>query len=162
MATMIVFIPLVFLSGVTGAFSKTLAVTMAAALTISWAMVAFVVPLLCRSLINFQTWHDPGADKSGWYITTHGKLLNGIFRHRWLLLIIFLPIVVVGYFAYQNVPTGFMPKADESGFIIDYQTLPGTSLAETDREIKQSRPSEGHPGSVDLSRRTGLGLGGPT
>src|SRR5580692_8424971 len=161
MATMIVFIPLVFLSGVTGAFSKTLAVTMAAALTISWAMVAFVVPLLCRSLINFQTWHDAGADKSGWFVNTHSKLLNGIFRHRWVLAIIFLPIVVVGYFAYQNVPTGFMPKADESGFIIDYQTLPGTSLAETDREVKQVEAIlKATPEVLTFSRRTGLGLGG--
>jgi CzcA family heavy metal efflux pump len=161
LATMIVFIPLVFLSGVTGAFSKTLAVTMAAALTISWAMVAFVVPLLCRSLINFQTWHDPGADKTGWFVKAHSKLLNGIFRQRWLLIVIFVPIMVIGYFAYLNVPTGFMPKADESGFIIDYKTLPGTSLAETDREIKQVEAIlRNTPEVLTFSRRTGLGLGG--
>src|ERR1700686_2493085 len=136
-ATMIVFLPLGFLSGVTGAFSKTLSITVAAALAISWLMVAFVVPVLSRSIINFRTWHDPAADRVGWYVQTHGKLLNGLFRHRWVLAILFLPIVVVGYFAYQNVPTGFMPKADESGFIINYNTLPGTSLVETDREIKQ-------------------------
>jgi multidrug efflux pump subunit AcrB len=161
MATMIVFIPLAFLSGVTGAFSKTLAVTMAAALTISWAMVAFVVPLLARSLINFQTWHDPAADKTGWFVRAHGRLLNGLFRQRWLLFVIFGPIVVVGYIAYQNVPTGFMPKADESGFIIDYKTLPGTSLAESDREIKQvEQILHDTPEVVTFSRRTGMGLGG--
>jgi CzcA family heavy metal efflux pump len=161
LATMIVFIPLAFLSGVTGAFSKTLAITMAAALTISWAMVAFVVPLLSRSLINFQTWHDPAADKVGWYVSTHGKLLSGLFRQRWLLIVIFVPIMIVGYIAYQNVPTGFMPKADESGFIIDYKTLPGTSLAETDREIKQvEQILRDTPEVQTFSRRTGLGLGG--
>jgi CzcA family heavy metal efflux pump len=161
LATMIVFIPLAFLTGVTGAFSKTLAITMAAALTISWAMVAFVVPLLARSLINFRTWHDPAADKAGWYVTTHGKLLNGLFRQRWLLIVIFAPLLVIGYLAYQNVPTGFMPKADESGFIIDYKTLPGTSLAETDREIKQVEEIlRKTPEVKTFSRRTGLGLGG--
>jgi multidrug efflux pump subunit AcrB len=158
---MIVFIPLAFLSGVTGAFSKTLAITMAAALTISWAMAAFVVPLLARSLINFQTWHDPAADRVGWYVTVHGKVLNGLFRHRWLLLVIFAPIVVIGYLSYQNVPTGFMPKADESGFIIDYKTLPGTSLVESDREIKQvEQILKNTPEVVTFSRRTGMGLGG--
>jgi multidrug efflux pump subunit AcrB len=134
---------------------------MAAALTISWAMAAFVVPLLARSLINFQTWHDPAADKVGWYVTAHGKVLNGLFRHRWLLLVIFAPIVVIGYLAYQNVPTGFMPKADESGFIIDYRTLPGTSLVESDREIKQvEQILKNAPEVVTFSRRTGMGLGG--
>ena len=161
LATMIVFIPLAFLSGVTGAFSKTLAITMAAALTISWAMVAFVVPLLSRSVINFQTWHDPAADRDGWYVRTHGRLLNGLFRHRWLLAVIFAPIVVLGYIAYNNVPTGFLPKADESGFIIDYMTLPGTSLAESDREIKQvEQILRDTPEVVTFSRRTGMGLGG--
>jgi multidrug efflux pump subunit AcrB len=117
--------------------------------------------LLCRSLINFQTWHDPGADKTGWFVKAHSKLLNGIFRQRWLLIVIFVPIMVIGYFAYLNVPTGFMPKADESGFIIDYKTLPGTSLAETDREIKQVEAIlRNTPEVLTFSRRTGLGLGG--
>jgi CzcA family heavy metal efflux pump len=161
LATMIVFVPLAFLTGITGAFSKTLAITMAAALLISMLMVAFVVPVLSRSVINFKTWHDPAADKSGWYVNTHGRLLNGLFRQRWLLLVIFGPIMVLGYIAYQNVPTGFMPKADESGFIIDYKTLPGTSLAETDREIRQVEDIlKATPEVLTFSRRTGLGLGG--
>ena len=33
-----------------------------------------------------------------------------------------------------------MPKADEGGFIIDYMTLPGTSLAESDRLMRQVEP----------------------
>jgi CzcA family heavy metal efflux pump len=161
LATMIVFVPLAFLSGVTGAFSKTLAITMAAALFISMLMVAFVVPLLARAVINFQTWHDPAADKAGWYVNTHGKLLNMLFRRRWLMVVIFAPILVLGYLAYQNVPTGFMPKADESGFIIDYMTLPGTSLAESDREVKQiEQILRDTPEVQTFSRRTGLGLGG--
>jgi CzcA family heavy metal efflux pump len=161
LATMIVFVPLAFLSGVTGAFSKTLAITMAAALLISMLMSAFVVPVLSRAIINFRTWHDPGADKTGWFVSIHAKLLNGIFRRRWLLIVIFAPVIVLGYFAYQNVPTGFMPKADESGFIIDYKTLPGTSLAETDREVKQVESIVREtPEVLTFSRRTGLGLGG--
>src|SRR6202011_5720152 len=61
LATMIVFIPLAFLSGVTGAFSKTLAVTMAAALLISMLMVACLVPVLSRPVINFRTCRDPAG-----------------------------------------------------------------------------------------------------
>src|SRR6202521_1956516 len=95
LATIIVFVPLAFLSGVTGAFSKTLAITMAAALLISMLMVAFVVPVLSRSVINFRTWHDPGADKSGWFVKAHSKLLNGIFRQRWLLAVALGPILVL-------------------------------------------------------------------
>jgi CzcA family heavy metal efflux pump len=160
-ATMIVFVPLAFLSGVTGAFSKTLSITMAAALLISMLLVAFVVPLLARSLINFRTWHDPAADGAGWYVNAHGSILNLLFRHRWLLLVIFVPLIGAGYLAYRNVPTGFMPKADEGGFIIDYKTLPGTSLAESDREVRQiEQILLDTPEVLTFSRRTGMGLGG--
>ena len=48
LATLIVFVPLGFLSGVTGAFSKALSITMAAALAISYLMTAFVVPVLAH------------------------------------------------------------------------------------------------------------------
>jgi multidrug efflux pump subunit AcrB len=161
LATMIVFLPLAFLSGVTGAFSKTLSITMAAALAISWLMVAFVVPVLSRSLINYKTWTDPTADRVGWYARAHSKLLSGLFRRPWLLAALLGPILVLGTISYQQVPTGFMPKADEGGFIIDYHTLPGTSLAETDREIRQVEDIlKAMPEVATFSRRTGLGLGG--
>jgi multidrug efflux pump subunit AcrB len=161
LATAIVFVPLAFLSGITGAFSKTLAITMAASLAISWAMVAFVVPILSRALINFRTWHDPAADSTGWYVRTHGRLLDRLFKHPWLLLLIYLPIIVVGYFAFQNVPTGFMPKSDEGGFIIDYMTDPGTSLTESNRMVSQVEGIlKATPEVATFSRRTGLGLGG--
>jgi multidrug efflux pump subunit AcrB len=161
LATLIVFVPLAFLSGVTGAFSKTLSITVAATLAISWLMVAFVVPVLSRSIINFRTWHDPAADRVGWYVRAHGKLLGGLFRRPWLLAVVFGPILALGSIAYQHVSTGFMPKADEGGFILDYVTLPGTSLAETDREIRQVEDIlKAMPEVVTFSRRTGLGLGG--
>ena len=38
------------------------------------------------------------------------------------------PLLAIGFIGYVNVPTGFMPKVDEGGFIMDYYTPPGTSL----------------------------------
>ena len=71
LATLIVFLPLSFLAGVTGAFSRALSVTMGAALLISYLMTAFVVPVLARRLIDFARWHDPGAAGEGWLGRRH-------------------------------------------------------------------------------------------
>ena len=60
-ATLIVFAPLGFLSGVTGAFFKALSLTMASTLIASWALTALAVPLLAGSIIDFKRWQDPGA-----------------------------------------------------------------------------------------------------
>ena len=161
LATLIVFLPLSFLTGVTGAFSHALSVTMAAALAISWAMTAFVVPLLARRIVDFDTWHDPAEKGDSWLDRQHDRALDGLARRPWLLGAILLPLLVLGYVAYAKVPTGFMPKVDESGFVMDYYTPPGTSLDETSREMAQvDAILKANPEVETFSRRLGTGLGG--
>lgn len=161
LATLIVFIPLGFLSGVTGAFSKALSITMAAALAISWAMTAFVVPLLTRWIVDFRRWHDPGEAKTGWLDRQHDRGLDALSVRPWLLLVVLIPLMAVGYLAYSKVPTGFMPQVDEGGFVMDYYTPPGTSLDETNRLMGQVDAILRNNPQVDtFSRRLGTGLGG--
>ena len=85
---------------------------------------------------------------------------------RWLqrpllVLLLVVPLVVLGGVAYRSVGTGFMPKMDEGGFILDYLSKPGTSLAETDRLLRQVEAIiRANPDVDTYSRRTGLQLGG--
>ena len=162
LATVIVFVPLGFLGDVTGAFSKALSITMASALAVSWLMTALVVPLLARRLINFKTWQDPGEkNKNGLLLRAHAPLYDGLARRRWLLWVILLPLAGVGYFAYTHVATGFMPSVDESGFVMDYFTDPGTSLPESTRQVSEVEAILDKIPEVDTySRRLGTGLGG--
>ena len=161
LATLIVFLPLGFLSGVTGAFSQALSITMAAALAISYLMTAFVVPVLARHLVDFDRWHDPGAAGDGWLARQHRALLDGLFRRPWLFVIAVVPLLAVGWFAYGAVPTGFMPAVDEGGFIMDYYTPAGTSLTETSREVSEiDEMLKANPEVATFSRRLGTGLGG--
>jgi multidrug efflux pump subunit AcrB len=161
LATLIVFLPLSFLTGVTGAFSKALSVTMAAALMISWAMTAFVVPLLARRIVDFAQWHDPGAGNQGWLNRRHDGLLDRLGARPWLLAVVAVPLLALGYYASTKVPTGFMPKVDESGFVMDYYTKPGTSIIESSREMAQvDAILRANPDVETFSRRLGTGLGG--
>ncbi len=166
MATLIVFLPLSFLTGVTGAFSKALSVTMAAALAISWAMTAFVVPILVRRLVDFDTWRDPGESHpdgpgEGTVARVHDRTLDRLTARPWLLAAIAVPLLAIGYIGYSNVPTGFMPKVDEGGFVMDYYTAAGTSLDESGRQIGQiDAMLHANPEVLTFSRRLGTGLGG--
>ena len=161
LATLIVFVPLSFLTGVTGAFSKALSLTMAAALAISWAMTAFVVPVLVRWLVDFSTWHDPGAPGVGRVARVHDRILDRLSARPWLLAVAAVPLLVIGYISYENVPSGFMPKVDEGGFVMDYYTAPGTSLDETGRQVGQiDAMLKANPAVLTFSRRLGTGLGG--
>jgi multidrug efflux pump subunit AcrB len=119
---------------VTGAFSKALSVTMAAALAISWAMTAFRARP--RALAGrFPHWRDPGVAGEGRLAVMHDKGLDRLSARPWLLGVI-LPLLAVGYIGYSKVPTGFMPKVDEGGFVMDYYA-PGTSLDESGRQVGQ-------------------------
>jgi multidrug efflux pump subunit AcrB len=161
LATIIIFLPLAFLSGVTGAFFKFLAVTMASALVISYLLTAFTVPLLARGIIDFEKWDDPAHGRETWLRRTHGRMLNGMFAAPWLVAVAVLVLVGAGYFAYHRVGTGFLPKMDEGGFVLDYQSQPGTSLAETNRELGEVEAIlKKDPNVLTFSRRTGAGLGG--
>ena len=160
-ATIIMFIPLAFLSGVTGAFFKFLAMTMAASLIISYGFTALLVPLMARGIINFKKWHDPSHGRETWTRRTHGQILRGLFAQPWLAIVILGILAAIGYFGFINVGTGFLPKMDEGGFVFDYQTAPGTSFVETNRELAEVESIlKSNPYVDTYSRRTGAGLGG--
>ncbi|WP_201313481.1 efflux RND transporter permease subunit [Dyella sp. EPa41] len=161
LATLIVFIPLGLLGGVTGSFSKALSLTMAAALTVSWLVSAWVVPPLLRWLVDFRRWHDPGFTHDQWLSRWHGRLYDGLARRPAWLLAIVVPLLLVGGIAYTHVATGFMPDADEGGFVMDYYAKPGRSLPETERQIGQiDAILRKTPEVATFSRRLGTGLGG--
>ncbi len=161
LATIIVFIPLAFLGGVTGAFSRALALTMGSALVISMLLTLFAVPLLARGLVDFRRWQDPGAAGPGRIGRAHQLVLGRLIRRPWVIVLVLVPLLALGWVAEHRVPTGFMPAMDEGGFVMDYHTLSGTSLAETDRELRQVEAILHADPAVDtFSRRTGMGLGG--
>ncbi|MDE1900589.1 MAG: efflux RND transporter permease subunit [Alphaproteobacteria bacterium] len=163
LATLIVFFPLAFLSGVTGAFFKALSLTMGSALIISYIFTAIAVPVLAHLLIDFNKWQDPSSapETKNRLGQAHRHLLDRLFGKPWLIAIGLLPLLVLGWIAYSHVGTGFMPAMDEGGFVVDYRTEPGTSLAETNRELLQIEDIiKATPDVQTFSRRTGLGLGG--
>ncbi|HUX74461.1 MAG TPA: efflux RND transporter permease subunit [Steroidobacteraceae bacterium] len=161
LATIIIFVPLAFLSGLTGAFFKFLSLTMASSLIISFILTAFIVPLLARGMIDFQAWDDPGHGSGGFLKKLQRKALHGLERRPLLILVVLVVLIGIGYFAYHRVGTGFLPRMDEGGFVLDYQTAPGTSLGETNREISEvEKILKSNPYVYTYSRRTGAGLGG--
>ena len=161
MATLLVFLPLALLTGVTGAFFKALSLTMAAALIISYGLTALAAPVLTRLIVNFDKWQDPGVGPEGRVGRGHRWLPQRLFVRPWLLLFGVAPSLVLGWFAYSHVGSGFMPKMDEGGFVLDFHSIPGTSLDETMRELAQVEAIlNATPDVETYSTRVGTALGG--
>ncbi|MCX7515234.1 efflux RND transporter permease subunit [Frateuria hangzhouensis] len=161
-ATVVIFLPLAFLSGVTGAFFKALSLTMASALIISYLLTWVAVPLLAERFLDerHRTEHPPGRFTRG-MMQRYERTLDSWIKRPLLALLLVVPLVVLGGLAYTRVGTGFMPSIDEGGFILDYLSKPGTSLEETDRLLNQVETIiRANPYVDTYSRRTGLQLGG--
>ncbi len=160
-ATIIIFTPLAFLSGVTGAFFKALSLTMAASLIISFFVAWLAVPILCASLLRTDSKIDRPSGFTQRVHEAYRENMQRLLRRPRFVFAFLIPLLLLGFLAFKNVPSGFMPVMDEGGFILDYISPPGTSLAETDRLLRQVESIlQETPEVQTYSRRTGLQLGG--
>ncbi|MFC3653527.1 efflux RND transporter permease subunit [Dyella humi] len=160
-ATVVIFVPLAFLTGVTGAFFKALSLTMASALVISYLLTLIVVPTLSERLLDQRhiADHTPGAFSRRMKHGYENVLQRWLKRPLWIVALV-VPLVAVGALAFSQVGTGFMPAMDEGGFTFDYISKPGTSLEETGRLLSQVETIiRANPYVDTYSRRTGLQLG---
>ncbi len=161
-STVIIFIPLAFLDGVTGAFFKALSLTMAAGLVISFLVTWLAVPILADHFLNDKDANQKeGGRLTGWMHAKYDWVMRRILARPVLILVGIAPLLALGWVAYHQVGSGFMPAMDEGGFILDYRSAPGTSLAETDRLLRQVEAIiRANPNVDTYSRRTGTQLGG--
>jgi CzcA family heavy metal efflux pump len=161
----VVFLPLVAVSGVTGSFFRALAITMAAALLTSLALALTWTPGLSLVLLRDGRNHTAHSDHAA------GRLLSRVLQlHRrvldWALA---KPLMVGGaclllvagtWGGYQLLGSDLLPEMDEGGFILDYIMPAGSSLAETNRVLEHvERILRATPEVEVTSRRTGLQMG---
>jgi len=161
-STIVIFLPLAFLTGVTGAFFKALSLTMAAGLVISFFVTALAVPLLADHFLDQKDANQKeGGRMTAWMHRRYEALMQRVLARPVLVLLFILPLLAAGFLAFNHVGSGFMPSMDEGGFILDYRSAPGTSLTETDRLLQQVEAIiKANPYVDTYSRRTGTQLGG--
>ncbi len=162
----VVFLPLISVSGVTGSFFRALAITMAASLLTSLMLALTWTPGLSLVLLRD---HDADAVKHDDHAA--GRFLNGVLRvHRrvldWALAkplslgVACLVLVIATYFGYRMLGSDLLPEMDEGGFILDYIMPAGSSLTETNRVLQHVEGIlRSEPEVESTSRRTGLQMG---
>jgi len=177
----VVFLPLISTTGVTGSFFRALAVTMTVALLTSLLLALTWTPTLSQYLVRRKNGSEPDTPQPGTETDvakllaaeeahlsgTFGRIVDfytnsmrAFLKRPWILVVSSVAIVVLSILCFSFLETGLLPEMDEGGFILDYDTPPGSSLAESERilqhieEIVRSQPEV-----ENTSRRTGLQLG---
>src|SRR5882762_3091746 len=182
----VVFLPLISITGVTGTFFRALAVTMGVSLLASLVLALTWTPNLSVYFIRKRRGIEAGAveelpeeapeeESIQRLLAAEEASLGGFFRkvvgfhERWLrralanplwLAALSVALVVGSYVCYRYSGSDLMPEMDEGGFTLDYWTPAGTSLAETNRMVTAiEKTLNTIPEVESTSRRTGMELG---
>ncbi len=175
----VVFLPLISTTGVTGTFFRALAVTMTVALATSLLLALTWTPTLSQYLVRRKDMAGATATEkkpdmaallaaeeahlSGFFgriVNFYSRAMQAVLRRPWVLVVSSVGIVVLSYVCYSFLGTEFLPEMDEGGFILDYFTPPGSSLAESNRILQHiEQVLRATPEVENTSRRTGMQLG---
>jgi CzcA family heavy metal efflux pump len=155
----VVFLPLTLLTGVTGVFFRSLALTMAVALLTSLVLALTFTPVLAERFIRERHAATEGR-LLGRFLDAYEWLLAHALRHLRIVLVLILALAALTYVVYRFLGSEFLPEFEERGFILDYVAPPGASLDETDRMLRHVEAMLKETPEVDgYSRRTGMQLG---
>ncbi len=159
----VVFLPLISITGVTGVFFRALAVTVGMALITSLALALTWTPTLSHYFLRSRREGESGRSHEtvpGWLLHSYERTLRFALKHPLILGLFTLLLIGASYFCYQHTGSDLLPAMDEGGFIVDYIMPAGASLRETNRVINHvEQILRDTPEVASTSRRTGLQLG---
>ncbi len=165
----VVFLPLITITGVTGTFFRALAITVAVALLTSLALALTWTPALSHLLLKSrgQGSHEgsiqheiPKQGILGRLVRVYERAMNMTLAHPFWTATLGLLLIAVSIVCYRSLGTDLLPAMDEGGFVLDYLMPAGASLSDTNRVLAGvEQILHGIPEVQSTSRRTGLQLG---
>lgn len=164
-----VFVPLVFLGGITAVFFRALALTLVTALLASLILAIVFTPVLAGFLLRkpagpAETDLERAEQAGEGHILRAGTryyeaALGWSLDHRKTVIAGAAVVLALTVLIYFRLGSGFLPDMDEGAFVLDYRTPSGTSLQETDRVLRHVEQFLRETPEVEsYSRRTGARL----
>lgn len=172
-----VFVPIAFLSGLTGQFYRQFAVTIAIATLISTIVALTLSPaysaMLLRNaeapkdmltrLINFVL---------GWFFAIfnvvftaashlYAKAVGVFVRRRVIMTLLYVGLIAATVFSFTLVPKGFIPVQDKQYLVAFAKLPPGANLERTEEVLRQMADiATNHPGVNNAVQFPGLSING--
>jgi multidrug efflux pump len=170
-----VFVPVAFISGITGQFYRQFALTISFStllsafnsLTLSPALAALILkPHKAKKdwltvIINFLFgWlfylFNRGLDGVN---TAYVRTLKWVVRLSIVVLFVYAGLIGIAYFLFKTVPIGFIPQQDQGYLIAAVQLPDAASIDRTDDVLKRMEKIAGKtPGVHDTFAVTGFNL----
>ena len=141
-----VFVPSVFITGISGQFYRQFALTIAGATVISLIVSLTLSPAMCALLLKPHAsghrdrwWERPIHDLFAIFNRGFNGLGTGVswlatrtVRRAAIMVVVYLVVIGFGLNQFRQTPVGFIPQIDAGYMIVVVQLPPGASLARTD------------------------------
>ena len=159
-STIVIFIPFILMSGVAGAYfsvlTNTMIITLVCSFFVTWIGLPVVYLLFSGTKKKQKIIKKRIKEKE----VKRQRWVSWFILRPWISLIIIAGLILSIIIILPNLQTGFLPHMDEGSIVLDYTSIPGTSLEETDKELQQvEKIIISTPEVAAYSRRTGTQMG---
>lgn len=135
-----IFAPVIFLEGIIGRFFQSFAVVVTMGVLVSFFLAMTLTPMLSSRYLQVAPSHgllyrifDAPLKAIEW---AYRKLLKGVLRFKWLVLILTVAAVYPSGFFFGAIGKGFLPLEDDGRFLVTFKTPLGSSLATTQESLE--------------------------
>lgn len=150
-----VFIPTAFIAGISGAFYRQFALTIATSTIISATMSLTLSPALAALLLKPHghrgrsgIWRSVSLPFDAFFAgfnrlferlsACYGGLTRRLLGISAWMLLIYAGLIGFTYFQFARTPSGFIPPLDRAYFIAAFSLPPGASLERTDQVVRRA------------------------
>jgi multidrug efflux pump len=136
-----VFLPIIFLGGLTGRLFREFAVTVAGSVIISAFVSLTLTPMMCSRMLKKSTsesklylWSERFFEKMN---EGYNRWLRTFILHRWIAFLIMVVSLVIIFWIGLKIPSELAPMEDKSRVRISMTAPEGTSFEAMDQYVKE-------------------------
>ncbi len=161
-----VFLPVIFLQGLTGRLFREFGLVVASAVAISAFVSLTLTPMMSSKLLKrraIQPWlYRKTEPFFNWLTAGYAEALHGFMRRRWLAFVIIILSGVLIYFLGTSIPSELAPLEDRSEFRLQAQASEGATFEYMDGYVRELTDfiTEQVPERAGLISVTAPGFGG--
>ncbi len=159
--SILIFVPLLLVSGIVGEFFKQLAVVLVITYFVSQIIAIFLTPVIAYIALPKQS--AKHADFMDRIIARYQTFLRKSFKHAWISLPLIVVSLLLSGYLYMQTPSTFLPEWDEGNLVVDLVMPTGITLEQSHDEFNQiGEILSGMEEVESWTMRIGTGLGGLT
>jgi CzcA family heavy metal efflux pump len=160
LSTIVIFIPFMLMSGVAGAYFNVLTNTMIITLICSFFVTWIGLPVVYLLLSRKNKKEKVVPKRNQLQEVKKQQWVSWFILRPWISFIFIAGLILIIVLILPKLETGFLPQMDEGSIVLDYTSIPGTSLDETNKQLQQVEEIINSTPEVSAySRRTGTQMG---